>query len=52
MVVRSKVKEYCRGMRCSGDLFDALDKKVAEILKEAGKRAKENGRATIRPCDL
>ncbi len=52
LVVRSKVKEACKGMRCSGDFIGALDKKVNEILKEAAARAKANGRATIRPADL
>ncbi len=52
LVVRSKVKEACKGMRCAGDFTVALDKKVAELLKEASARAKANGRATIRPADL
>ena len=52
LVVTSKVKEACKGMRCSGDFSSALDKKVGEMLKEAMARAKENGRATIRPCDI
>lgn len=52
LVVRAKVKDACKGMRCSGDLMDALDKKVAALLKEAGARAKANGRQTIRAADL
>jgi len=52
LVVTSKVKEACTGMRCSGDFSGALDKKVGDLLKEAVARAKENGRATVRPCDL
>ena len=52
LIVRSKVKSAIKGMRFSGDLYSALDKKVEEILKEAAKRAKGNGRATIRPVDL
>jgi len=39
-------------MRFAGDFFAALDKKMDLVIKEAAKRAKENGRATIRPCDL
>ncbi len=52
LVVRSKVKEACKGMRCSGDFYAAVDRKVGEILKEAARRAKENGRQTIRPTDI
>ncbi|MBN2202871.1 MAG: DUF1931 domain-containing protein [Candidatus Aenigmarchaeota archaeon] len=52
LTVRSKVKSAMKGMRASGDLYAALDKKVEEMLKMASKRAKDNGRATVRPCDL
>lgn len=52
LVVRSAVKSQCKGMRCSGDFMTALDKHVAEALQRAAKRAKANGRATIRPADL
>jgi hypothetical protein len=52
LVVTSKVKEACTGMRCSGDFTTALDKKVSVLLKDACARAKDNGRATCRPCDL
>jgi histone H3/H4 len=39
-------------MRFAGDFYNALDKKVEDMLKEAARRAKGNGRATIRPIDL
>ncbi|MFH0929117.1 MAG: DUF1931 domain-containing protein [Candidatus Aenigmatarchaeota archaeon] len=52
LTVRSKVKTALKGMRAAGDLYVALDKKVDEMLKMAAKRAKDNGRATVRPCDL
>jgi histone H3/H4 len=52
LVVRSKVKSVIKNMRFSGDFFDALDKKVEAIVKEAAKRAKANKRATLRPYDL
>ena len=52
LVVASKVKQACTGMRCSGNFVDALDKKVSEMLTESCARAKENGRATCRPCDI
>ncbi len=52
LIVRSKVKSTVKGMRFAGDFYAALDKKVDAVIKEAAKRAKENGRATVRPCDL
>lgn len=52
LVVRSKVKGIVKGMRFSGDFFDALDKTIGEVVKKAAERAKKNGRATVRPADL
>jgi len=53
LVVKNAIKKSApKGMRFSGDFFAAMDKKVAEIVKEAGERAKKNGRATCRPYDL
>ncbi len=34
------------------EFYEALDKKVLELIKDAEKRAMENGRKTVRPCDL
>ncbi len=52
LVVKSKIRDVVKGMRFSGDFANALDKKVAETVKEAAARAKANGRATVRPNDL
>jgi histone H3/H4 len=52
LIVRSKVKSAVKGMRFSGDFYNALDKSVDSLIKAAAKRAKDNGRATVRPCDL
>jgi predicted ATP-dependent protease len=54
VVVQSKVKEAVKGLelRMDGNLPDALNDKVQAILAEAAKRAKENGRSTLRPYDL
>ena len=53
-VVASKVKELLKksGMMSSGDLAEASSKLLEEALKKAVARAKENGRKTVRPCDL
>ena len=52
LIVRSKVKSAVKNMRISGDFYDALDKSVDCLIKAAAKRAKDNGRATLRPADL
>ncbi len=54
LVVKSKVAEHIRnsGMNMAGDTIDALDKHVDYTLKKAVERCKENGRKTVRPCDL
>ena len=54
LVVGSKVKDFIKeeDLRTDGDLVEALSMKVAEILKAGMKRCKENGRSTVRPCDL
>jgi histone H3/H4 len=54
LVVGSKVKEMVRahGVRMAGDLLDALNAKVAGVMKDAVGRAKANGRGTVRPQDL
>jgi hypothetical protein len=54
LVVQSKVKEAVKGLelRMDSGLPDALNEKIADVLKEAAARAKENGRGTLRPYDL
>ena len=54
VVVGSKVKEAIKksGVRCSGDLVDALNSHVHGVLKAAVTRAKANKRGTVRPQDL
>jgi histone H3/H4 len=54
VVVGSKVKDAIKsnGVRCSGDLVDALNTHVHSILKGAVARAKANKRGTVRPQDL
>lgn len=51
--VAARVKEMLskNDMRCGGDLVEALDKVMEEILKKAAWRAKENKRQTVYACD-
>lgn len=54
LVVNSKVKEAVKShdLRMDSALGDALNAKVAEILRQAAERAKANNRGTLRPHDL
>lgn len=54
VVVQSKVKEAVKaqGLRMDSNLPDALNEKVNALIAKAAKRAKENGRGTLRPYDL
>jgi histone H3/H4 len=52
LVVKSKIREAVSGLNVAGDVAEALNKKVAAILKEAGERAKANGRRTLQARDL
>ena len=38
--------------RVSQDFYDKLDAAVADLIKDATARAKENGRKTLKPYDL
>ena len=53
-VVASSVRDLLKkhGMMTAGDFPEALSKFVDEACQKAAHRAKENGRVTVRPCDL
>lgn len=54
VVVASKIKDAVKDAGCqsSGDLVEAISEKVHEMIEFAVERAKQNGRATVRPYDL
>jgi hypothetical protein len=54
LIVQSKIKEAVKGLelRMDSSLPDALNEKISAMLEDAAKRAKENGRGTLRPYDL
>lgn len=53
-VVTARVKEFnsTNDFRSDGELVDAVNVKVQEMLSEAQHRAESNGRRTVRPQDL
>jgi histone H3/H4 len=57
LVVQSKVKEFAKkagvkDLRFSGDAVTELSKRVERIIKDAAKRADDNGRKTVKPQDI
>jgi len=53
-VIASKAKRMLKKARCntSGDAFTALNGYLYWLLEQAAKRAKANGRKTVRPHDF
>jgi len=53
-VIKYHVKDYLKEskMRMATDTFEALDKKIEEILDAAVLRARKNKKLTVRPYDL
>ncbi len=54
LCVKSKVKELIKTaeMNCAGDVFDALGGLVGWHVDQAIKRAKANGRKTVKGSDI
>jgi len=56
IVIRSRIKDYAKvedkTLNVSGDFGDKLNQKVIDLIKEACKRAKDNGRNTVMSKDL
>ena len=53
-VVASAIKDLLKklGMMTAGDFPEAASAAMEDMCKTAAHRAKENGRVTVRPCDL
>ena len=56
LIIKSKIKDYAKiddkPLNVSMDFADALSKKVEQMVKEACRRAKDNGRNTVMVKDL
>lgn len=52
IIIKSKIKAAVPELSVAGDVPDALNKKVQEILDAASQRAKLNGRRTLQARDL
>ncbi|MBM3231982.1 DUF1931 family protein [Candidatus Pacearchaeota archaeon] len=52
LIIKSKIKSAVPDMSVAGEVPEALNKKVKEILDKASERAKANGRRTVQARDL
>lgn len=52
LIIKSKIKSAVPELSVAGEVADALNEKVIEILDKASKRAKLNGRRTLQARDL
>ena len=51
IISKSRTKSAA-GINVSGEFYEALDGAVRDLIEAAEKRAKDNGRRTLRPYDL
>lgn len=52
IIVKAKIKEVAGDYNVAGDVAEALNKKVEELVKNACARAEANGRKTVMAKDL
>ncbi|HLD06142.1 MAG TPA: DUF1931 domain-containing protein [Candidatus Nanoarchaeia archaeon] len=58
LIVKANIKQYAKAdgsdkpMNVAGDLAEKLERKVEELIRDASRRAKENGRNTVMAKDL
>lgn len=52
LVVKAKIKDAAKGANVASDFAEALNGKVAELIKAAVARADANGRKTVMAKDL
>ena len=52
LVVKAKIKDVAQGFNVAGNFAEALDEKVAALIKDAMARAEANKRKTLMRQDL
>ena len=52
LIIKSKIKSAVPDLSVAGEVPEALNKKVQELLDAASARAKLNGRRTLQALDL
>lgn len=49
---KAGVRDACEDFNVGGDVYEALDVKVKELIEEAKSRAEDNGRRTVKSRDV
>jgi histone H3/H4 len=52
IIVKAKIKEVAGDYNVAGDVAEALNKKVEQVIRDACERAKANNRKTVMAKDL
>lgn len=52
LVVKAKIKDVAKGFNVAGDLAEALNVKIEQLIKDACGRAEGNGRRTVMAKDV
>ena len=52
LIIKSKIKSAVPELNVASEVIEALNDKVIQMLEEAAKRAKANGRRTLQARDL
>ncbi|MDY6788930.1 MAG: DUF1931 domain-containing protein [Candidatus Nanohaloarchaea archaeon] len=52
LLKKSGVREAAKGVNVGSEFYKALDKRALDLVKRAVKRAKENGRKTVKARDV
>ncbi len=51
-IKKSGVRDAAGGMNVGADVYTEVDRRVQEMIKRAAKRARENGRKTLKARDV
>lgn len=52
LIIKTAVREHVEGMAVASDFYEPLNKAVNELLADAARRARANGRKTVQTHDL
>ena len=52
LIVVNNIKKVVKGINVAGDVPEALNKKIEDILRNAMVRARANGRRTVQGKDI
>lgn len=51
-IKKSGIREAAQGLNVGQDVYEEVDQRVQDMIRRARKRAKENGRKTLKARDV